>query len=102
MTTCSECSRTERAPPSLCNLCRFWTDKLAWKDHPDVARIGGRHYVIGPADALECDRGSHGQRYVIRFADGRRVETFNLWTQGEIPERFRARLPDNATFEATP
>src|SRR5205823_2378018 len=47
-------------------------------------------------------RGFGGTRFVIEMFDGTRFVTTNLWTQGEIPDRFRHLLPDNARFGGKP
>ena len=39
-----------------------------------------------------------GRRFDIEFFDGRRVTTHDLWSGSDIPERYRAHLPDNARF----
>jgi hypothetical protein len=70
---------------------------------PAIARVGGKHYAIGPerrGDKQLCGFG--GAKFIIQFFDGRRVETMNLWHQGVIPEHFRIRLPDNAEFLPDP
>lgn len=88
---------------SMCFACLRWTDATASASRPESVRIAGRHYVIGREDALESEpRGFLGQRFVIRFDGGRVVETTNLWSQGPVPEHFRGRLPDNATWEVYP
>ncbi len=58
--------------------------------------VAGQHYMIG----LDSSRpkGFGGRKFAIHFNDGRKVETCNLWFQGEIPEQFRAWFPDNAEF----
>lgn len=83
-----------------CFNCHFWLKKVVSRDEPGVVRAGGIHYTIGKEG--EAFPGFSGQRFVVVFNDGRRVETTNLWHQGTIPERFRERLPDNATFERDP
>ena len=42
--------------------------------------------------------GHAGRRFWIRFKDGRTITTNNLWFNGEIPEAFLDKLPDNAEF----
>jgi hypothetical protein len=54
-------------------------------------------YTIENEDT-EHYRGFAGRRFVIRFHDGRIVETTNLWSNGIIPEHFRDRLLDNACW----
>lgn len=110
--TCKECGALEQGnwtddaakkltAEQLCFKCNFWHEKIAIKDDPYTARINGVHYHIGREDlpANSMWRGFGGARSVIVFNDGRRIESRNLWTQGAIPERFKERLPDNATFE---
>ena len=79
----------------------FWDSKLDIKDDARTARVDGRHYWIGREDApaYEGCRGFGGSLFIIKFHDGRRVESTNLWTQGVIPPSYRDRLPDNAVFE---
>lgn len=88
---------------TLCFACAFWEEKVEWVTaNPDVsARIHGRHYIIAPDLNPGRERwlaGFNGDHFLILFTDGRRVETRNLWNGGEIPERWRDQLPDNAEF----
>jgi hypothetical protein len=39
-----------------------------------------------------------GENHLIDFFDGRHIVTHNLWYQGEIPDHFLSRLPDNARW----
>jgi len=43
-------------------------------------------------------KGFGGRDFSIKFYDGRDIKTSNLWYQGEIPERFKEFLSDNAEF----
>jgi len=91
------------APQGLCFGCGFWHEKieLARTAADRVVRVNGRHFMIGDEPqpgAYRNGLGHGGFRFVIRFTDGREVTSHNLWGQGEIPERFRDRLPDNARF----
>ena len=103
---CVECGKDEKASYAkdvkeqmterqLCFRCNFWTNYVEQRDHPSVVRIGGNHYWIGDEDKRGM-RGFGGARFKIKFHSGRYVESTNVWYQGEIPERFRDRLPDNA------
>lgn len=112
--TCRECGQRDDAnymeptrrrmfESSLCFICLFWSDLLGVRDNPTTARIGGRHFTIGPEDGTPKGlRGFGGNPSIIRFADGRQVTTTNLWSQGQIPAHFRSRLPDNAQFVQRP
>lgn len=81
----------------LCFSDLHWYELYLDRDNANSVRINGRHYYIGDPNAIGL-RGFGGRKYVIKFHDGRIVETTNLWTQGEIPDRWRERLPDNAEF----
>lgn len=85
---------------SECFTVNFWNHYVLRANDKDVARIGGLHYVICPGvtDSFGF-KGFGGAKFVIRFNDGRKVTTRNLWHQGTIPDEFRDRLPDNAVFE---
>lgn len=83
----------------LCSSCDFWLEWVEEKDDPLVARIDGRHYAIDPDESVPNNcKGFGGRRHTIRWNDGRERVTTNLWTQGEIPERFKEQLLDNAVF----
>lgn len=87
-----------------CFECAFW--ELRCKAGADLV-INHFVYSIGyePADEdaryrarQRSDLGMSGRRFDIEFFDGRKYTTHNLWAGGEIPERFRVRLPDTARF----
>lgn len=88
---------------------KFWDEKVEWAKAGDVlptgepvARIEGRHYIIGPKGAPSYMKGFDGRPFAIRFTGGphagKVIHTDNLWYQGEIPEEYRSLLPDNAEF----
>lgn len=107
--TCHRCGKTERSSnwyPSfaqllfqkkVCFQCQFWLEKIDIKDQSRVVRIENWHYLIG--DEGRAFPGFNGRKFEIKFHDGREVATTNLWCQGEIPESFRAELPNNAVFK---
>jgi hypothetical protein len=83
----------------LCFNCNFWDEYTHKKDDPKIARIQGHHYVVEPPSPLPSRMlGFSGREFKVRWHDGREVTTNNLWSQGDIPERFKDRLPDNAEF----
>lgn len=96
----------------LCFDCNFWTEKVEWAEAGDlagtrkVARVKGRHYVISPDQSDLNSAGMGGRGFQVRFTAGphadAEVTTRNLWFQGEIPDHFRERLPDNAEFYTEP
>jgi hypothetical protein len=115
--TCRECGKAEAnewvkerqdyiREKSLCFLCSFWEQWVERDREGDenIVRVEGTHYHIGDENSRSGFRGFGGSRFHIRFDDGREVISTNLWHQGTIPDHYRARLPDNATFvrEAVP
>lgn len=86
---------------SLCFTCGFWKRYADDRYNPRHVRIKGVHYVIGDEDSKGF-RGFGGQKFKIKFLDGRYKDdriltTTNLWYQGEI-ERYKEMMPDNAEF----
>ena len=97
--TYSEALRKQLISRQLCFSCNFWCNRCLGTRSPRSVRVDGRHYWIGNVcSGDKKSQGFGGRRFVIRFIEGRKVTTTNLWHQGEIPEHFRERLPDNATF----
>ncbi len=90
----------ERKKLGLCRRCHFWLKHVASSGEPESVRIEGQHYRLGPEDGLPWPRGFGGAELRIVWLDDEREPTTstNLWIQGQIPERFRDRLPDNARF----
>lgn len=87
--------KCEKCEDESCS-CDFWSYFLDNSDMPEHVRVDGQHYYIG--SGIDMSRGFGGQQFVIEFFDGRRVETHNLWHNGQIPAGFRERLPDNSRF----
>jgi len=85
----------------LCFTCDHWSELVTEAGRSMSVRVKGKHYQIGPEDgSLRACMGFGGKQWRIKFHDGRRTVTTNLWYQGTIPERFRSLLPDNAVFDA--
>ena len=82
----------------VCFNCHFWLKLVAEKDEIGIARIDHEHYYVGKAESWHGFKGLGGRKFIIKWKDGRRIVTNNLWCQGIIPEHFRDRLPDNAEF----
>jgi len=92
--------REDMIARQLCHSCRFWLDYVAQADNPRIFRVEitpglPGHYYIGPEDAGPF-RGFAGRKFHFIGNDGRDVVSTNVWFQGDIPERFRDRLPVNA------
>ena len=80
----------------LCFGCNFW-DEYTYRIDESI-RINGTHYMLGDGKG----GGFGGRKFVIKMNDGKIVETNDLWYQGVIPEYFKSKLPDNATFYELP
>ena len=109
--TCKECGETEELcwvprvneklkAESLCFTCDHWSHFVeSDPSDPNALVIKGRHFIVGDEEYGGTSlSGFAGQRFTIEKVSGERLVTTNLWTQGEIPERFRDRLLDNAKF----
>ena len=100
------------AEKQLCFDCDYWLTWIASGDEycgHRILRIDGVHFVAWAEDSQSNMRGYGGREFQYRmlaFPGDEDDDTFvfstrNLWCQGEIPYRFRDRLPDNARWEFT-
>jgi hypothetical protein len=82
-----------------CFDCYFWFKKVNLAQHHLARRVivKGEHYMVGSNDPTPFN-GFGGRDFSIKFYDGRKIKSSNLWHQGEIPGRFKKLLPDNAEF----
>ena len=84
-----------------CFNCNYWMKLIEdtnWSEDRFRVVVKGIHYVGYSPRVSTGMKGFGGSLWKIKFLDGREVECRNLWHQGEIPERFRDRLQDNAEF----
>lgn len=81
-----------------CFECSIWRERLPLVGKPNIAIIDGTFYTIGDENE-KGSRGFGGDKFVIRFKDGREVTTTNLWCGGEISEHWKSQFPDNADFD---
>lgn len=112
--TCRECGKRESGAKWMascavtlhdrreCFTCNHWIGLIERAAEGRSVIVDGTHYMLGDELAGPFMRGFGGSRFRIIFSDGHLATSTNLWCQGRIPDRFRERLPDNATFEATP
>lgn len=84
--------KSEMIERNLCFSCNFWTDIIAIKDTRII--MNGVVYVKGKEDTVF--KGFGGRTWKIQMNDGTIIETNNLWCNGDVPERFKEQLPDNA------
>lgn len=89
---CNECQEPQNytGPEPVCYGCAQWLARIQRKQHPAFVVVAHRFYVIGSV--------GHENGKVVHFHDGRIANATDLYDHGVIPERFRERLPDNATF----
>jgi hypothetical protein len=88
--------------PDYCFHCKFWTDQFREdkQNAETVVIVAHKHYMVGPDADNAGFRGHNGTRFDIKFMDGRRTITRDLWCQGTVPPRFHDFFPDNAAFVA--
>ena len=82
-----------------CFECALWRERLPLVGNPDVAIIDGTFYTIGDENDPSSFRGFGGDKFVIKFKDGREVITTNLWCGGNISDAWKDKFPDNADFD---
>lgn len=82
----------------FCFECHFWlgqfvADLTREGDRTVIVEDGGvlKHFVVAPEDDKSVMRGYGGHRFRILMNGAKVIETTNLWSQGEIPERFRGK-----------
>ena len=90
---------------SLCHKCDHWNGQYQISLQHKLSegqslRIDGVHYRIAPEDR-PGPRGFGGSRFTFVLEDGTQLESSNVWCQGEIPEHWKSRLPDNARMAGT-
>lgn len=108
--TCVECGEihtphqwstgAKLAARGLCHFCAFWTDAYLRVQSGRSIVVGGNCYSIAeePKPGERGFFGHGGSLFRIEYPDGRIVESRNLWHNGDVPPRWRERLPDNARF----
>lgn len=79
----------------ICFTCAFWR-VTASRKHETV--IDGRIYMVGNRPEGGKFNGMAGRRFEIEYFDGRKVTTFDLWSGGEIPEKYKPQISDTARF----
>lgn len=75
----------------------YWLERVNDIKNKNRVIIDNSVYYI--ADENACgSRGFDGAIFYIHFFDGREVRTTNLWSNGQIPEKYLKQLPDNARW----
>jgi len=110
---CHECGRpiwmaysndTEMERTRECFSCHLWLGKIRTPEAGRIIYAGqdGKPMtgVLGNKKTPGRWNGCYGDWFTVTFNDGRVVETCDLWCGGIVPERFRGRLPVNATLRS--
>lgn len=92
----------------FCWDCDLWLRRVADYAKPDprhdrvvIDKGNGRFiYTIGRATRPSSHNGFGGSWFTILFDDGTERKVCDLWSGGEVPERFRDRIHTNARFVA--
>lgn len=90
----------------LCFICVHWDIESNRTDDYRRIIINGYCYGVGEKEPSRNSKGRiqgemwgfGGRRFDIELFTGQRFTTHNLWGGGQIPERFRDKMPDNARF----
>lgn len=82
-----------------CFECSLWRRRLPLVKDSDIAIIDGVFYSIGSENDPSSCKGFGGDKFVIRFKDGRQVTTTNLWCGGNISDAWKDKFPNNADFD---
>ena len=98
-------SRAMMEELNCCFKCAFWEiHARQWEagDDGNTFFINGGRYKDGQrVDQKKVGgfMGFGGREFIIeRFDTGERITSNNLWHQGDVPEHYRSRMPDNAKF----
>ena len=88
---------------SECFRIDFWNEKVEdvnneLEEHK-FAIIDGTVYYIGNENDSKFFRGFGGRKFIIEFNDGTEITTTNLWCNGDVPEDYKGKLPNNAKFK---
>jgi hypothetical protein len=81
----------------LCFDCNYWMERVERVGGLTQVIVDGSVYQIGREDAVGM-RGFDGDKFIIKFKDGRLVHSTNLWFNGRVPKKYKDRLIDNADF----
>lgn len=95
-TTFVEPVKAKLLAQNICHSCNHFRELCKSKNG---IRVNGGHYLDGGQRGGNTTwNGFGGRIFRVRMFDGREFETNNMWFQGNIPQHFRERLPDNAEF----
>ena len=108
--TCRICGARESSPyggsigalmarESVCFKCGFWLEVIDSVGSPGMVVADGWVYSVNPEQTNVRDRrllGFGGDFFEFHTTDGRCLISNNVGSRGQVPDRFRALLPDTA------
>ena len=97
----NESTKAKLLKHNICFTCNFWREHAELKDRcviDGVMYYADPNITEKPGFGQGKFLGMGGRRFDIEWFDGRKQTTYSLWCNGQIPEHFRARIPDNARF----
>lgn len=79
----------------------FWLDIIEKYDNTKMFTINGAVYELG--DNKGWDKGFGGRKFIIRpdrfnGDKSKDIITTDLWFRGDVPNKFKKQLPDDAVF----
>lgn len=82
---------------NMCFGCNLWTDRIESTKRPNVMIVNSCMYTLAPEFKGPGFRGFGGSEFTFKRLDESEViKSKNVWFGGEIPNRFKSRIPDNA------
>jgi len=90
----------------LCFSCNHWSEIIDNKDNERTVIVKSTVYWRKDfrkiEKHLEHVLGFSGHVFNIKMKSGETYTTNDLWCSGDIPDRFKSRLPDKNTFDIQP
>lgn len=82
-----------------CFNCAFWEEKVREADEDTFVVNNTRyHGSLVDKNKVKGFLGFGGADFYVKFNDGRIRHYNNVWCQGDVPEIWREKIPNNATF----
>lgn len=88
---------------NICTSCHFWNEKYENVNNPNQIVVKGVCYYMGPnknytgRDKSLLGFGGHEWK-IKKLNSDEIIQCNNLWHNGEIPELWRSKIPNNAEF----
>lgn len=85
---------------NMCFSCNLWTNRIQSANRSNVMIVEGCMYTLGSGDTDAAGfKGFGGAEFEFRrltTLSNATIKSKNVWFGGEIPNRFKERIPDNA------